>query len=199
MTEVESLIHDRWGIENFCLIEELADAFIQTHYGRGDLILKRGVFSGGYHFLLSPGLIRCIYCTPAGKEITECFIDQAGQPAMPTPEIQEGSEYEMQALTDVDILYLPKEKLQAIAGKYPELLLTHIRLLEAALNYQIELRIIRYTMNARERYLWVRKKYPDLFRCARLKDIASFLDISPVTLSRIRKEEARTFSKEGNL
>lgn len=44
-----------------------------------------------------------------------------------------------------------------------------------------------YTLSASERYLDLISHYPDLFAIFPLKDIASFLRITPTHLSRLRK------------
>ena len=45
-----------------------------------------------------------------------------------------------------------------------------------------------YTISPKQRYTQLITKYPDLFKMFPLKDIASFLRITPTHLSRIRKE-----------
>jgi Mn-dependent DtxR family transcriptional regulator len=41
-------------------------------------------------------------------------------------------------------------------------------------------------MNAKEKYLYMIKYFPEIIQKAKLKHIASFLDVSQETLSRIR-------------
>lgn len=102
------------------LRQQLAGCMKMRHFKKGSLILEHGSICGGYYILASEGLIKCTFYTPAGKAITECFINRVGQPAVPAADVESPSRYEMEALTDVDLLYIDEKDLQALtAGKGP--------------------------------------------------------------------------------
>ena len=53
-----------------------------------------------------------------------------------------------------------------------------------------------YRKTPKERYLDLLSKYPEVFNIVPIKDIASFLNVTPTYLSRIRRALAKTkFSK----
>ena len=56
---------------------------------------------------------------------------------------------------------------------------------------QWEMKRIRYEYAAKERYLWFCRTHPGAADRMMNKHIASFLDMSPVSLSRIRKQLAQ--------
>lgn len=45
-----------------------------------------------------------------------------------------------------------------------------------------------YMLNAKERYNWFLREYKDLIDRVSHRHVASFLNMTPVTLSRLRKE-----------
>ena len=55
---------------------------------------------------------------------------------------------------------------------------------------QRELKRIRYEYDAKDRYLWFRRTHPGAAEQMMNKHIASYLDMSPVSLSRIRRQLA---------
>jgi CRP-like cAMP-binding protein len=54
---------------------------------------------------------------------------------------------------------------------------------------EFELRRLLLNYNARERYNYLLQKQPEIFQRFSLKDIASFIGVTPVSLSRLRKSK----------
>lgn len=50
--------------------------------------------------------------------------------------------------------------------------------------------------SAQARYTWFQKTYPNLQNVMQMKDVATFLGITPVTLSRIRAKENSSVKKD---
>lgn len=50
--------------------------------------------------------------------------------------------------------------------------------------------------SAQARYAWFQRTYPKLQNIMQLKDVATFLGITPVTLSRIRARETISAEKD---
>ena len=50
--------------------------------------------------------------------------------------------------------------------------------------------------SAQVRYTWFQKTYPNLQNVMQMKDVATFLGITPVTLSRIRAKENSSVKKD---
>ena len=71
--------------------------------------------------------------------------------------------------------------------EYPQLIGIYNAMLRDALKQHWEVKHIVCQHPAMERYLWFCKTYPGLIEQVRNKYIASFLGMSPVTLSRLRR------------
>ena len=62
------------------------------------------------------------------------------------------------------------------------------RYLVSALEYHWETKMLLYRCTAMERYRWFLSRYPGLIDSISNKHIASFLGMTPVTLSRLRRQ-----------
>lgn len=160
------------------------------HYKRGDLIVKEGDPIADYRFLASEGVIRCVYHTAKGKEVTECIVSKVGNCMMPSAVLDAPSPIDMEALTDVDIVAFPIQAVAELEMKYPEILRMENHALTECWLEQWEMKRIRYEYDAQERYRWFCDAYPGVSGKIKDKHIASFLDMTPVTLSRVRRQLA---------
>jgi CRP-like cAMP-binding protein len=92
----------------------------------------------------------------------------------------------IQAIEDTDLFFIDHEELENIYMKHPEfnwigriLTIKYLKLWSQQL-YAIRMQ------NASERYAWLLEYHPDLLLRVPQKYIASYLDITPETLSKIR-------------
>ncbi len=133
------------------------------------------------------GIVRCYYIDGDGNDITRGFGFDGGmcmdEGMMGLPEhicMWETVEESTLMLFDVrelKNLIMSSESLKTI----------WIGLLEKGLNYKIYRESSFLTENATERYLYFRKHYPKLCDRVPQKHIATYLGITPESLSRIRK------------
>ena len=160
-------------------------------YAKGEFIVKTGEPISMYRFLATDGLVSCIYHTEKGKEITECVVSQLGNCIMPSAVLDQPSPIDMEALTDVGIIAFPIDEVRKLEEQYPEVLRMENEALTECWLDQWEMKRIRYEYDAKERYLWFCRTHPGAADRMMNKHIASFLDMSPVSLSRIRKQLAQ--------
>ena len=182
--------------EDKALIAEAIPLMKWCHYKRGDLIVKEGNPIADYRFLASEGVVRCIYHTAAGKEITECIVSKPGSCLMPSAVLSAPSPVDMEALTDVDIVSFSIQAVAKLELKYPQILRMENQVLTECWQEQWELKRIRYEYNTLERYRWFCKKYPGASGKLKNKHIASFLDMTPPTLSNVRRQLAEELAEE---
>ncbi|PZR39163.1 MAG: hypothetical protein DI538_07555 [Azospira oryzae] len=92
------------------------------------------------------------------------------------------------ALTDSEILLLPKPSMDQLLEKYPKFE-RYFRILfqNSLINHQSRI-IQNLSAKAEDRYLTFQKKYPSLEQYVPLKYIASYLGITPEFLSKIRRK-----------
>lgn len=173
--------------------ELIADAICcmkYVTYTKGELIVKLGEPISMYRFLATNGVVRGIYHTETGKEITECVVSEAGKSVMPSAILNAPSPVDMEALTDVGIIAFPVKVIQKLEEKYPEVLRMENETLTECWLEQWEMKRVRYEYDAKARYLWFCRTHPGAAGQMMNKHIASYLDMSPVSLSRIKRQLA---------
>ena len=137
-------------------------------------------------FLLK-GIFRGYILNSEGKEITECFGFQPGDVAVSCCGLDQPSPICIQALTDCQVLCLPVSDCVEIIQSNLEMMAIYSRFLQKALQTHWEIKNAMYQYQALERYQWFLRNYPNLDEQVNSRYIASFLSITPVTLSRLRR------------
>ncbi|MBP2615571.1 Crp/Fnr family transcriptional regulator [Chryseobacterium jejuense] len=141
-----------------------------------------------YSYFIFRGIARCWTLNHKGEEQTFWFCKE-GTFSLSNISftLQERSTFNVQTITDCEIYridYQQAEKLyKAIPGLKPAFEDLTARLLNKLLNRNIDL--IKYS--SEQYYLQMMAEYGNAFNYIPLKDIASYLGITPQALSRIRK------------
>ncbi len=190
---VDEFLAEKLHTNNQELIAEGIRNMKYSHYSKGEYIVKTGEPIAMFRFLATEGLVRCVYHTEKGKEITEiteCIVSKVGNCVMPSAVLDEPSPIDMEALTDVGIISFPIEVVRKLEEKYPEVLRMENAALTECWVEQWEMKRLRYEYDAKERYLWFCRTHPGAVDQMLNKHIASFLDMSPVSLSCIRRQLA---------
>lgn len=156
---------------------------------RKEYLLKAGQVSKHLSFI-TKGLIRCYYeknerevCTWFMKEgdvITSVrsFFSQ-------TP----GEEY-IQAVEDCDLFYITHDEYMHICKTYLEFNYIARELLQHYYMLWDDLLFGMRTNTAEERLHWLQRKHGDLFLRLPNKDLASYIGLTPVTLSKKRSQRS---------
>ena len=174
-----------YRLEGEQLISELEAVSGLRMVRRGALLLIEGVFRG-YFF------------DEEGREVTECFAYEIGSPVMSRAEMGTPSNIAIAALADSLCAVLPVAELLRLIAAYPELSEVYRGLLRDSTRYHWNAKAAVYKYSARERVEWFRKTFPGLMELAGGKYVASFLNMTPVTLSRIRSEAREEQSSPEN-
>lgn len=171
------------------LIQELAAATSFTHLKKSEFVVRIGEVQNDVYFLIS-GIARGYFLDLNGREVTDCFNFKCGAPAVPSGQLQIDSLSPMtiEMLEDSDFFCVPIQCIIDLQYKYPELIMFYNHLLIRALDEHWRLKRILNQYTAVERYQWFLEEYPGLICKIKNKYIASFLGMSPVTLSRLRKQ-----------
>lgn len=185
---VESFLKQALGTDDPELMQAGMNIAKFRHYKKGEHIVEVGEIVDRYYFLVSEGIIRGIYVTAQGKEITECVVSKRGSVAMPSAILDAPSPVTMEALTDVDMMMVLFEDVRRLEAQFPQVLQMENKVLTACWVEHWEMKRLRYECDAKERYLWFCREYPAAAEKMLLKHIASFLDVSAVSLSRIRRQ-----------
>ena len=183
--EIKRFYHEILGFRGESLIEEISAVSSIRNFCKGEMLLWQGDPQTSILFLLK-GILRGYYIKPDGKEVTDCFGSQIGDPAVACFDITKPTEISIVAVTDAECVELPVSELQRLGGKYTEVMRIHNELLWRGMKRHHDIKHAINSMEAPERYQWFLREYPGLIDVVRHKDIASFIGTTPVNLSRVR-------------
>lgn len=182
----EEFFASAFQLKDRALISTLARASAHRHIQQGRMLLREGEIQSEMLFLVS-GIIRGFYFDVDGHEITDCFAVQTGMPLAAGADFEKPSPMYMDALVDSDLLSIPTQDVRCLLNQYPELLQLYNRLLVNAFSMHWEIKTTLCRSTAMQRYQWFLRTYPGLVGRISNKCIASFLGMTPVTLSRLRR------------
>ena len=150
--------------------------------------VKAGQYCTQFCFIVS-GLLRVYYIDQAGTEVNEGFY-QDGNLLGPISSMlgSDPCQFYIQALEPSVLLIADYRQFHKVGYDKPEWLRFEIKLLQ-----QLFLRSARRDAqlllgNAEQRYRWFCKESPDLAKRIPQFHIASYLGVTPVTLSRLRNK-----------
>ncbi len=150
--------------------------------------VKAGEHCQQFGFIVS-GLIRVYYIDHAGNEANEGFYE-AGQLIGPISSMvsNDPCQFYIQALEPSELFIADYRQFHELAYDKPEWLRFEIKFMQ-----QIFLKSARRDAkllmgSAEQRYRWFCKEHPDLLKRIPQYQIASYLGVTPVTLSRLRKK-----------
>ena len=184
MTPLEMFV-DALHLTDPALVEALIEASVPLHLDQGELLIREGERPTVVPFLLE-GIVRGYLFDENGREITDCFAVQPGSPVMPAADLQQPSPLYLEAVVACEFLVVSLADIQPLLGKYEEMQqLYQPQLLDSfARHWEIKTTLCR--SSAMQRYQWFLEKYPGLIDQVHHRSIASFLGMTPVTLSRQR-------------
>ena len=90
-------------------------------------------------------------------------------------------------MVDSDFLTIPIPEIQRLLERYSELQRLYNQLLIASFSMHWEIKLTLCRDTAMQKYQWFLQKYPGLVDQISNKYIASFLGMTPVTLSKLRR------------
>lgn|SRR5690606_3762118 len=140
-------------------------------------------------YLLVSGVIRCYLSTESGKEFNKSFYLPISVVASLTAMLNKtASIFTFEALTDCELYEIDYAKVMAICDKDIRVNKLYSKVLEEVY-IKYERRLVELiSLDSKDRYLELRKQIPNVDELIPQYHIASYLGITPVQLSRIRKK-----------
>ena len=166
-------------------LDILEDVLVQMKFAKGEMILSEGEVCKNLYYV-EKGLVRQFYFKK-GKEVTE-YMGTEGSIIMCIESLfkEEPTHLQVEALEPVMIYALPKARLEEVALHNVNIQILYRKILEESLiNSQIHADLVRFE-TAQDRYQKLCKLSPQLTLRAPLVYVASYLQMTPETLSRVR-------------
>lgn len=154
-------------------------------YGKGEMILAEGEVCRGISYI-EKGLVRQFY-NKNGKEVTEHLgVDHTIFMCIESLFKEKPSRLQVEALEATLVYILPKSKLEAAAIRNVNIQMLYRKILEESLiQSQVHADLMRFE-TAPNKYKRLCELSPQVVLRAPLTYIASYLQMTPETLSRIR-------------
>ncbi len=166
-------------------LELFLSRFEERTIKKGKFILRQGQLCTNY-FFIKAGVLR-IYFDANGKQVTG-WIALEGEffTELSSLKNQQPTHFNIQALTDTHLLFISNANMESLYKQFPRWQqfgrhvweTAFLRIVDGILSFQ--------TLTAEERYLKLMNQ-TDLLQNVSLKDLSSFLGITPTSLSRLRK------------
>ncbi len=155
-------------------------------YKKGSLLLREGEVSTKSFYIIS-GCVRQYYVKDGEEKTTNFFIEQESiTPATNMTNLTPSSHY-LECLEDTDLTYATDEQTKDICDKFPRLGEMCRENTEFALSEHHQ-KFAKFIMSSpEERYIDLLENRPNLLNRVPQYQLASYIGITPESLSRIRK------------
>ena len=166
-------------------LDVLESILVPMKFQKGEMILKEGEVCKNIYWVVK-GLVRQFYFKN-GKELTEYMaVENTICMSIESLFREEPTRQQMQAIEPTIIFAMPRERLEKEAVKNVNIQMLYRKILEESLILsQVHADMLRFE-SAQERYAKLVKRSPQLVLRAPLVYIASYLQMTPETLSRVR-------------
>ena len=168
-------------------LDTLESILVPKKYAKGEMILKEGEVCESIYYI-DKGLIRQFYYKNE-KELTE-HIGADGEIFMCIESLfkEEPTKLQVEALEPTIVYLIPKHRLEQVALHNVNIQILYRKILEESLIIsQVHADLLRFE-TAQNRYQRLCKMKPQVVLHAPLVYIASYLQMTPETLSRVRAQ-----------
>ena len=180
-------------IEKFCrryklpeqeLLEVLSH-MTEHHFGKGELIVKEGERNTNFYILKS-GVWRAYYLND-GTETSIWFVGSGDAAFSSWGYVNNSpSKINIESVNDSVVYYISKTELEDLYSSSIAMANFGRKIFEQEIMNVDRYALVFGTPRAKERYLTLMEKNPELLQDVPLKYLASYLYITPQSLSRIR-------------
>lgn len=191
---------DKQGLKNYILrnlsfpektLDQVVEYFEELRFAKDEFFLKEGTINDRY-FFLQTGFMRAFTFDSDGNEITTNFYQRDSVVfEVSSFYLKTRSTESIQAVTDCFGYSISYEQLNVLLHNVPEFRAYGVAMLakEYVLFKKRALELINLSGEARYERLITSGK--EIFQHAQLKQIASYLNVTDTSLSRIRREFSR--------
>lgn len=164
---------------------------------KGQVLLACGESPADVYFL-KKGVLRGYYFDENGREITECISGTPGMSFMPSWDWHEPARINIgAAAAGTQVFAIPVALADDMLATRPESMQVYVEQIKLAGEIHLKARNALLEGAAPQRYQWFLQTYPGVADQVSGKIIASFLGITPVTLSRLRRSMRQEAQEAG--
>lgn len=171
--------------------------FKEKKIKKSSILLDIGETAANTYILIS-GLMRSYYIDKNGNDITQYFLEPGDLFGYSKFTINEPLSVCIESIEDCILMEADGHNLLNSISNNNFALLSWIKMLETELRFKTARQSTYLLKNATERYLDFQKNYSEIEDRINQSYIASYLGITPVSLSRIRASLNRSNSTEKN-
>ncbi|MFV0535884.1 MAG: Crp/Fnr family transcriptional regulator [Dysgonomonas sp.] len=174
-------------------IPEIVDFFQNEgrikYYEKNELFIRQGQKNDLVGFIKEGGFRYLSYTSSGNEQIVGYSFEGDFVVDYPTFQTQKPSDVNVQAIKDTVIYLLKRDVINEYFKKFSKEDLRS-KVAEVFLEDIYSRLLSLYCDTPEERYIKLIKRYPPILELVHLKEIASFIKVTPETLSRIRKKLA---------
>ena len=187
---IKEIINATYPISNNSL-NEIESLLELVEYNKGETFIKKGRRNLNEYFLLE-GVCKSYLINPEGEEITISFFNEKSLLSPYTTRTQgEISVLNFQALTNIKLATIDAKAFEKLMIDNLEIRNLGNTVLRVELSKKVDKEIGLASLTAKERLLKFREQFPMLENLIPHTDIASYLGITNISLSRLRSDLAR--------
>lgn len=167
------------------LIRAFAEQGERKTFSKGDFLIREGETERNVYFIDS-GLVRVFLLSEFEEQVIRFGYQGSIINSISSFLKDRPSEFYIDALRKTTVRVLAKETFVRLVNENPQSLRSYATMIEGLVTQQVEREIDLLTPSPTERLERVLRRSPNLFQEVPLKYIASYLRMTPETLSRIR-------------
>lgn len=187
LSKFAQYLQDRLAI-SAAQADEAVSCLKTRSFKKGELVLSAGDLKSEIYFI-NTGLLRCYSIDEKGKEHIIQFAPENWMMSERNSSVfNEPSYFYIDAIEDTEVVVVKKDFFPEIQHVVPEILQLNIRMLHNSIRFMQKRIDMLLSATAEERYLDFMKLYPNLTLRVPQWMIASYLGITPESLSRVRKD-----------
>ena len=167
-------------------IKKMTEQIRELQFAKGETVFSQGETVKNV-YILHRGLIKLSYLTAEGKELIKSFISEGDLFGSLVSQLSDGgSTFSAICLEETDVIVIPYTVFESVVEQNPtakKFALTFFK----QLALKKEIREYEFLcLSAEARYRKFLDEYPKLFGRIAQQDIARYLGITPIALSRIK-------------
>lgn len=193
--DIRQFYREDLGVHSEELLDKLEAVSQAVTLQKGEILNKKGERQTMLPFLIE-GMMRCVTLDSEGKEKTVGFTMSRGDVVLSNMDLTGCHISTDQAMVPSTLILLPIDYVLQNMKDEPEVIRVYQeQIVKWGMIYQS--RAVSLSQgDATERFEWFCKEYPGMIDMVNNRYIASFLGITPVTLSRLRHGVATKVSRE---